>query len=130
MAAVSAVHQQPAMEGRVLSKEVACRTPPPDITPASLSPSQPISQSVHISGSVAGQAERGGARRRRGGRQHRLKKKKKMVTQSNRAYLHFSVCLDVLSCPLTHTHARRGARLQLLAEEGERADLQPEFATK
>lgn len=44
--------------GRVLSKETArCFSPPSDITPASLSPIQPITQSVHTQGSVTGHGE-------------------------------------------------------------------------
>lgn len=104
--------------------------------PARYHTSQPVAQPANITVSPhpgfsrgAGRAGRGRTGRRRGGRQHRLKNKK-MVTQSNRTYLHFRICLDFLSCPLTHTHARRGTRLQLLTEEGQRADLQPEFAAK
>lgn len=50
----------------MLSPETACCfSPPSDITPASLSPSQPITQSVHIQGSVAGHGVGGGINNRR-----------------------------------------------------------------
>lgn len=46
----------------MLSKETArCFSPPSDIAPASLSPIQPITQSVHIPGSVTGHVGGGGA---------------------------------------------------------------------
>lgn len=45
----------------MLSKETArCFSPPSDIAPASLSPIQPITQSVHIPGSVTGHVGGGG----------------------------------------------------------------------
>lgn len=112
----------------MLSKETAC--PPP----TRYHTSQPVAQPANITVSPHPGFSRGAGRAGRGRAQawgsSTLKEKKKGDSEQQGLFTFQGLFRCRLLPANTHTHARRGARLQLLTEEGERADLQPEFATK